>query len=96
MMQYILFIQKNTKTTPSPEEWNRFFIIAQESGLFEGGSAICKKLLLGDAPSAKSSDHIGGFMRFSSNDKQKLLELLKEHPVVVHGGSVELFEMPKS
>ncbi len=35
-------------------------------------------------------------MRFDSDDKEKLLELLKTHPVVVHGGTVELCEMPES
>ena len=35
-------------------------------------------------------------MRFDAEDRAKLLELLKQHPVVLHGGSVELCEMPKS
>ena len=51
---------------------------------------------IGSAWTAKSSGHIGGFMRFDSDDKEKLLELLKTHPVVVHGGTVELCEMPES
>jgi hypothetical protein len=35
-------------------------------------------------------------MRFDSEDKQKIIDLLASHPVVVHGGSVELCEMPES
>jgi hypothetical protein len=35
-------------------------------------------------------------MRFDSDNKQALLDLLKSHPAVAHGGSVELCEMPKS
>jgi len=37
-----------------------------------------------------------GLQRFDSADKQKILELLKQHPVVLRGGSVELCELPKS
>ncbi|MGE3409952.1 MAG: hypothetical protein AB7I37_24260 [Pirellulales bacterium] len=96
MTQYILFIQGNAKSNTSAEDWDRFFHAARQSGLFEGGSAIGSRVVLGDTQSAKSTDHIVGYMRFDSEDKQKLMELLTLHPVVMHGGSVELCEMPKS
>jgi hypothetical protein len=96
MTQYILLIQRNAKSEPRPEEWNRFLAAAQKSGLFQGGSAIGERVILGDVESAKSSDHIAGFMRFSSDDKMSILNLLQQHPVLVHGGSVELCEMIKS
>jgi hypothetical protein len=96
MNQYILLIQGNTKSKSTPEEWNRFFAEAQESGLFRGGSEIGDRIVLGDAHSTKSTEHIVGYMRFDSDDKQKILDLLKTHPVVIHGGSAELCELPKS
>src|ERR1043166_10084465 len=96
MTQYILLIQGNAKTKATAEEWDQFFTAARQSGLFEGGSAIGQRVVLGDTQSAKSSEHIVGYMRFDSGDKQRLLDLLKQHPVVMHGGSVELCEMPKS
>jgi hypothetical protein len=96
MTQYILLIQGNTKSEPTADEWNQFFTAAQQSGLFKGGSAIGDRSYIGDAESAKSSNHIVRFMRFDSIDKQKILDLLQKHPVVIHGGSVELCEMPKS
>lgn len=96
MTQYILLIQGNTKSDAAPEEWNSFFIAARESGLFKGGSAIGDKTIIGDTQTAKPSDHITGYMRFDSDDKQKIVDLLQDHPVVIHGGSVELCEMPKS
>ena len=96
MTQYILFIQDNTQTDSTAEEWDRFFTSAQQSGLFKGGSEIGKRVLIGDIKSAKPTDHIVGYMRFDSDDKQKIMELLEEHPVILHGGSVELCEMPKS
>ncbi|MEK6260767.1 MAG: hypothetical protein AABP62_19380 [Planctomycetota bacterium] len=96
MTQYILLIHDNVKTEATAAEWNQFLAAARQSGLFEGGSAMGKRVVLGDTQSAKSSDHIVGYMRFDAEDKQQLLDLLKRHPVVMHGGSVELCEMPKS
>jgi hypothetical protein len=96
MTQYILLIQGNAKSESTAEEWDQFFAAAQESGLFRGGSAIGDRVVVGDTQTAKSSEHITGYMRFDSDDKQKVLDLLKRHPVVLHGGSVELCELPKS
>ena len=94
--QYLLLIQNNTTSATTPAEWDRFFAAAKASGLFNGGSALGERVVIGDTQSARSTQHIGGFMRFDTDDRAKLLELLKQHPVVLHGGSVELCEMPRS
>jgi hypothetical protein len=96
MTQYILFIHGNTQTPPAKEDWEQFFTAASQSGLFAGGSAIGRRVVLGDARMAQPSDHIVGYMRFDADNQQKLLDLLERHPVVVHGGTVELCEMPES
>ena len=95
-MQYILLIQGNERTESTAEEWDLFFAAAHASGLFRGGSEIGQRELLGDKPSARPTDHIVGYMRFDAADKQLLLDLLENHPVLKHGGSVELCELPKS
>lgn len=95
-MQYILLIHGNAKSVATDEEWSEFFSAAQQSGFFKGGSAIGARDVIGDAQTTQSTEHIVGFTRFDSYDKQAILDLLKVHPVVVHGGSVELCEMPKS
>jgi hypothetical protein len=95
-MQYLLLIHNNAKTPSTGAEWEQFFAAARQSGLFQGGSEIGKREVLGDTQSAKSSAHIVGYMRFDADDKQKLLDLLKRHPVVLHEGSVELCELPTS
>lgn len=96
MTQYILLIQDNTKTESTSEDWERFLTLARQSGMFQGGSEIGSRMIVGDVTSAKSTDHMVGYMRFDSDDKQKLLDLLQQHPVILHGGSVELCELPKS
>jgi hypothetical protein len=95
MTQYILLIHDNAKTAPIADDWNQFFSAATRSGLFKGGSALGDRTIVGDA-SATPSKHIGGFMRFDSDEKKRVIDLLQMHPVVLHGGSVELCEMPKT
>jgi len=95
MPQYLVLIHGNARTTPSATEWEQFFTAAQRSGLFRGGSEIGDRTVVGDAGSRESTDHIVGFMRFDTEDEQSLLDLLNNHPVVLHGGSIECCEMPK-
>ena len=95
-MQYLLLIHGNAQSSIAPEQWSAFFAAANASGLFRGGSQLGTRTLLGSRLDAGSTDHIVGYMRFDSDDKQALLDLLKTHPVVVQGGTVELCELPES
>jgi hypothetical protein len=95
-MEYILFIHKNVDIETSSEQWNEFFIAAKESGVFLGGSEISNQIQIGNKPIKKITDSIDGFMRFESEDINIILELLKKHPIIIQGGSLELCEMPKS
>lgn len=96
MNEYLLLIHGNEKSATLSEEWERFFDAARNSGVFRGGSEVGKREFVGDRGSAQSSDHIVGYMRFDSDDKQVILNLLILHPVVLHGGTVELCELPQS
>lgn len=95
MTQYLLLIHGNATSAAQPEEWEAFFSAARASGLFQGGSALGARETLGD-PSAMPTDQLVGFMQFKTDDRAKLLELLEQHPVLKHGGSAELCEMPKT
>ncbi|HUG11581.1 MAG TPA: hypothetical protein VMM36_11230 [Opitutaceae bacterium] len=95
-MQYLLLIHNNVTSNTAEAEWTEFIARAKESGTFRGGSELGARELIGSSTQVSSSAHIEGFMRFESDDKQKILDLLKTHPVVVHGGTVELCEMPES
>lgn len=96
MNQYILLIQHNAASSSTAEEWDRFLTAAKDSGMFRGGSEIGARQMLGTARFPLSSAHITGYMRFDADDRPKLLELLKLHPVILRGGSAELCELPKS
>lgn len=96
MNEYLLLVHGNEQSATSADEWERFFDAAWTSGVFRGGSEVGKREFVGDQVSARSSAHIVGYMRFESDDKQVILSLLELHPVVLHGGTVELCELPKS
>lgn len=96
MNEYILLIQGNEKTATTDKEWDAFFAAARASGAFRGGSEIGRRETIGDGSTALSTAHVVGFMRFETANKQELLDLLQQHPVVRHGGSLELCELPKS
>lgn len=96
MTQYLLLIHDNTTSDTTGADWDLFISAARQSGLFQGGSALGERVVIGDARTAKSTEHIAGYMRFDSDDRQKILDLLQQHPVVLRGGSVELCEMPKT
>lgn len=95
MTQYILLIHNNADTASSQEEWSSFFQLGRETGLFIGGSGLEDARTIVGNQSAKPTEHIVGYMRFDSDDKQKIVKLLEKHPIVAHGGSVELCEMTK-
>lgn len=92
-MQYLALIHADTRSATTPAEWEHFFAVAERSGLFRGGSALGSRLLIGSDPATGPTDTVGGYMRFDAENAAALRALLAEHPVVLHGGTVELCEM---
>ena len=95
-MEYILFIHNNTDSETKKEDWGRFFDLALESGLFQGGSVIGNRIQFGGKVVEDTTKSISGYMRFESESLEPLEQLLAEHPVLKSGGSLELCELPKS
>ncbi len=95
-MQYIALIHKNTDSTPATYEWDRFFAAAKATGMFKGGSEIGSRYTVGQKAVSDITESVGGYMRFDSDDLERLQALLEDHPVAKHGGTIELCEMPKS
>ena len=95
-MQYIALIHKNVDTTPTSAEWNHFFEVAVETGMFKGGSAIGIRHTVGRKTVPDTTLVVGGYMRFDSENLSQLHELLEMHPVIRHGGTIELCELPMS
>jgi len=95
-MEYILFIHDNTDTPTRAEEWDSFLELARSSGLFQGGSEIGKRIRLGSKEVPDTTKNVSGYMRFESEDVEALKNLLREHPVLRNGGTLELCELPRT
>lgn len=95
-MEYILFIHNNTESETTATEWESFFEAARKSGLFLGGSEIANRTLIGRKDVTDITKSIAGFMRFESDSIEAVKSLLGKHPVLIHGGTLELCEMPKT
>ena len=95
-MEYITFMHGDADSASTSDEWDRFFDLAKESGLFRGGSAIGKRWTIGDKEVPDITDHVGGYMRFDADSVDELTALLRLHPTVVHGGTIEVCELPKT
>lgn len=95
-MEYILFIHNNTNRPTTKEEWNTFFTAAHQSGIFAGGSEIANRIQLGHKSVSDITKTIGGHMRFEAATLEEVTKLLKLHPVLLCGGTLELCEMPKT
>ena len=95
-MEYIVFIHNNSVSESTEEQWNAFFSIANESGLFKGGSEIRNRFQIGKKNVRPITDSVGGYMRFDSESKEALIELLNKIPGVENGGTIEVCEMPRS
>lgn len=95
-MEYLLLIHRDAHGSIPPEQWEAFFERAGASGFFRGGSELGARCLIGAGAGGATTDHLAGYMRFDAEDREALMALLASHPVVRHGGTVELCEMPRS
>jgi len=96
-MEYLALIYSNQKSDSLDKDWEKFLVIARESGMFKGGSEIgTKRNMIGENIQSGFANTIDGYMKFESSTLEELINLLKNHPVIVHGGSIELLELPKS
>jgi len=95
-MGYITFMHGNVDREPTKEQWERFFEIARESGLFRGGSAMGKRSTVGEKDVPDVTATIGGYMRFDAEGLDELIRLLRQHPTVLCGGTIEICELTKT
>ena len=93
-MQYLLIVLKPAVNVPAQSEWSHFFDLAEQSGMFRGGSRLEHQQDFGLSVDGSMTSSLTGYMRFDTTDKSLLEQLLVQHPVVKHGGSISLFAMP--
>jgi hypothetical protein len=96
MIDY-LFLMHDDGTSSDDDDWERYIAKLQESGHFNGGSAVgggeCVKKS-GVAP--KITAHLTGYIRVQAEDFNQAKDLLDGNPVYETGGTVEIRELPSS
>ena len=95
-MQYIAFMHCNNDSDTNSDDWERFFELAGKSGVFCGGSAMGRRYTLGEKTVPDITENIGGYMRFETEAFEELTALLEYHPTIMHGGTIEICELPKT
>jgi hypothetical protein len=98
LKQYIVLVHGDADAAGTVEEWTLFFKRAEPAGLFRGGIISCQREVVGKSEPPASSKGVSAFLFFFSDDKAKILEVLRLHPAVLHGGTAEVCEVsrPKS
>ena len=94
MGEYIFLMHDDAAA--DAESWGPYLRKLQESGAFEGGSAIgdgicaCKS---GAAPGITA--HLTGYIRVSADNIDQAQSLLTGNPHFEAGGTVEIRELPR-
>jgi len=94
-MEYAAFVYKNAKELTSKEEWTEFFDRARETGMYRGGYALGIHYKIGNFAIDELTDSISGYLHLEADELEKVIALLRTHPVVAKGGSISLCEVPK-
>jgi len=94
MGNYIFFMHDDA--TADETAWQPYLRRLQQSGCFEGGSAIgdgvCERKT--GAP-ASPTKHLAGFIRVNADSLDHAKSLLVGNPTFEAGGTVEIRELPQ-
>ena len=97
MTDYIFLMHDDAIADIDDREWEPYLRKLQQSGFFQGGSAI------GDGVCARKSGapasvtaHLTGFIRVTAESFDQAKSLLIGNPVFDAGGTVEIRELPRT
>lgn len=91
-MQYLALMIGGSKSDSTEEQWSHFFDVANNSGIFRGGSALGESSVIG--PASHVGSGLVGFMRFEADTIDAVHDLLQSHPMVINGGSIKVYHCP--
>jgi hypothetical protein len=96
-----LFLMHNDTLDPATESnsdnWVRYIGGLQQSGNFQGGSALGAGVCVRKSGAAPViTRHLAGFIRVSADSLDHARTLLIGNPVFEAGGTVEIRELPRT
>ncbi len=74
----------------SAADWERFFTLAEASGRFSGGSALGARTGLDQQGRMTASSAAGGYFIFTAESVDEVAALLRECPILLSGGRVDI------
>ena len=100
MKDYIIFMHRDAPdqaAASDPERWERYIGWLQDSGQFDGGSAIgAGERLMKGQTSVAVADEVNGFIRIRAHNAEAARALLIGNPVYEAGGTVDIRELPRT
>jgi hypothetical protein len=79
------------------QDWQPYLHKLQQSGCFQGGSAIGEGVCIRKTgSSAAMTAHLAGFIRVEADSLAAAKSLLSGNPVYEAGGTVEIRELPRT
>ena len=95
MSEYIFLMHDDAVADESA--WGPYLQTLQQSGFFEGGSAIGDGICVRKSGAAGPiTGHIAGFIRVNADGIDQARSLLVGNPVFEAGGTVEIRELPRT
>ncbi len=74
----------------SDEAWERFFTLARASGCFSGGSALGARSGLAQQGGVAATSAAAGYFIFTADSVDAVADLLRECPILLSGGRVDI------
>ena len=99
MNDYIFFMHNDARDGEHNrgDEWAAYFARLQQTGAFQGGSAIGDGVCLSKAGTPPGiTPQLSGYIRVQAESLNRAQELVQGNPVFEAGGTVEIRELPKT
>jgi hypothetical protein len=99
MHDYLLLMHNDAPDQPGDRaaQWTEYLAQLQQTGAFQGGSAIGDGLCASQSPAARGiTQHLAGYLRIQAESLSHARELVIGNPVFEAGGTVEIRELPKT
>jgi len=78
----------------SDKAWDKFFVIAQQSGKFVGGSALGERKGYSEKGFQEvEAKTVVGYFIFKAEDEAEVAEILKSCPIISSGGSFDIIKL---
>jgi hypothetical protein len=92
-----MLMHNDVESQTQPQEWDHYISRLRSSGSFGGGSSIGKGIGFKKGTASEAISHwLGGYMILTAETLDDAKALVEGNPVLLHGGTVEVRDLPRS